>query len=172
MAAVTFRGVAAESGMSLGAVQKAFPAKDELIRGMLRRMRETAVAGVRGEPGRPALRGWLTELTITVLPLDDTRRTAQLHASALAERAAFDPVVGDAIASGDQELIGNVARLIRRGVAEGEVSEEVDAYAAARAWLALTQGFATQLLYAPRDEAEVSADVTFVIQRLLGPDPR
>lgn len=172
MAAVTFRNVAAEAGMSLGAVQKAFAAKDELMRGMFCRMRESAVASVRGEPGRPALRRWLTELTVTVLPLDDARRTAQLHASAFAERAAFDAVLGDAIAAGDHEVIDNVARLIGRAVAEGEVGAEIDAYAAARAWLALTQGFATQLLYTPREETAVTADVAFAIERLLGPEPR
>lgn len=48
MAAVTFRAVAAESGWSLGAVQKAFRAKDELVRAMFIRLRER---GASPSPG-------------------------------------------------------------------------------------------------------------------------
>ena len=39
LSAVTFRSLAAEAGMSLGAVQKAFPSKEQLLRAMFGRLR-------------------------------------------------------------------------------------------------------------------------------------
>lgn len=170
MPAVTFRTVASEAGMSLGAVQKAFPAKDAMLAAMFQRMRETAAAPALGEPGRPTLRGWLVDLLASILPFDEPRRAAQLQASAFAERAAFDRAIGGAIAASDRELIGSLAGLVRRGIAEGEVPPTVDADAAARSWLALAQGLAAQLLYDPRDQDAVRRDAEYAIGRLLGQD--
>ncbi|HZK05225.1 MAG TPA: TetR/AcrR family transcriptional regulator [Actinomycetaceae bacterium] len=171
MASVTFRSVAAEAGMSPGAVQKAFPSKDVMQHAMFHRMRERASAPAMGEPGRPDLRRWLVDLMMVVLPLDDARRAAELQASGFAERAAYDSSIGGAIAASDRELTARIALLVRRGMAEGEVAD-VDPDMVARAWFALGEGLSTQLLYDPRPEDDVRAFVGFVVDRLLGPDPR
>lgn len=168
MPSVTFRTVAKEAGLSVGAVQKAFPTKDAMLHAMFARMRATAAAPALGEPGRPTLRGWLTELLMSVLPLDAPRRDAQLRAAAFAERAAYDPTIAEAIARSDRELAGQLALLVGRGIAEGEVPPTTDPGALARAWFALAQGLAGQLLYDPRDEASVRADASFAIGALLG----
>lgn len=168
MSSVTFRTVAAESGLSVGAVQKAFPSKDAMLTAMFARMREAAATGAMGEPGRPTLPAWLTDLLVSVLPLDAPRRAAELQASAFAERAAYDPAIGDAIAASDHELTGLIASLVRRAIGEGEVPRGVDPDAVARLWLALAQGLASQLLYDPRPEADVRRDARLAIGGLLG----
>ena len=167
MAAVSFRTVAAEAGMSLGAVQKAFPSKDHMLRAMFARLRETASLPVLGEPGRPTLRGWLVDLMVTVLPLDEPRRRAELQGAAFAERAAYDHAIGEAIAASDRELREAFARLVRRAQAEGEVAVSIDPDVAAWGVLALMQGSASQLLYDPLPEEVVRERCRTTVHALL-----
>lgn len=169
MAAVSFRTVAAEAGMSLGAVQKAFPSKDVMLRAMFSRLRDSAAAPALAlaEPGRPTLRGWLVELMVATLPLDEARRAAELQGMAFAERAAYDADVGEAIAASDHELRAGFAALIRRAHVDGEVSPTVDPDAAAWALLAFLQGMASQLLYDPVDAGAVRRQCTWVVDALL-----
>lgn len=167
MAAVSFRTVAAEAGMSLGAVQKAFPSKDAMLRIMFARLRATASRSAMVEPGRPTLRAWLVDLMVSVLPLDRPRRAAELQGAAFAERAAFDPVIGAAVAASDHELRDAIARLVGRAHAEGEVPTSVDPDAAAWAVLAFLQGMASQLLYDPAPEDAVRRQCQWVVDAIL-----
>ncbi|WEO77447.1 TetR family transcriptional regulator C-terminal domain-containing protein [Cryobacterium sp. SO2] len=155
--AVTFRSVAAESGWSLGAVQKTFPTKDALIRATLSYAQATIALQVSVDPGRPTLRAWLVELVMATLPLDDARRSACLVSVAVSDRAPFDPEVAHSLAGWDAEVRGNLARLAGRARHEGELHPEVDGENLARAVLAFAAGLAGQLLYDPVDEATVLA---------------
>ena len=170
MAAVTFRSVAAASGCSLGAVQKAFHSKEELLGAMFARLRAATGAVPPGEPGRPTLRSWLTDLMLGMLPVDDRRRALTLQASAFSERAAFDAATGEAIRASDDQIRGLLAQLVERAKAEDEVSSEVDADQAAWSYLALAQGLAAQLLYDPHPEDEVRGRVHLAVAGLL-PQP-
>lgn len=167
MAAVTFRAVAAEAGWSLGAMQKAFATKAELDRAMFSRLRESGVALPPTEPGRPTLRGWLVELFLSVMPLDERRRALELQGAAFAERAAYDARIGAAIAASDGEIRESIARLVRRAQGEGEVAAGVDPQAVAVLMLALAQGLATQLLYEPRPEDAVRELLSRAVGALL-----
>lgn len=167
MAAVTFRAVAAEAGASLGALQKAVPSKAELLRAMFARLRETASGPALAAPGRPTLAGWLVELMVSVLPLDEARRAAELQAVAFAERAAYDPDIAAAVGTSDQELRGALARLVRRAKAEGEVAAGVDPDAVAWAVLAFMQGMASQLLYDPAGADVVRGQCRWVVDAIL-----
>lgn len=73
LAAVTFRSIAAESGWSLGAVQKAFATKDAILTAMFARLRASAGRLPASEPGRPTLRAWLVSQQPSWLPLDAER---------------------------------------------------------------------------------------------------
>lgn len=167
MASVSFRTVAGEAGMSLGAVQKAFPSKDVMLRVMFSRLRETASQQALVEPGRPTLRGWLVDLMVSVLPLDGPRRAAELQGAAFAERAAFDQVIAAAVAASDDELREAIAGLVRRAHTEGEVPTSVDPDAAAWAVLAFMQGMASQLLYDPASEDAVLRQCQWVVDAVL-----
>lgn len=167
MAAVSFRTVAAEAGMSLGAVQKAFSSKDVMLRAMFARLRAVAAAPALAEPGRPTLRRWLVELMLTVLPIDEARRAAELQGVAFCERAAFDPALAEAVTASDRELRHMLASLVRRARAEGEVADAVDPDAIAWAVLAFMQGMASQLLYDPVPESIVRRQCEHVVEGLL-----
>lgn len=167
LAAVSFRSVASESGWSLGAVQKAFSSKDEILTAMFERIRERAVPMPAGEPGRPSLAAWLTDLFLLMMPLDGSGRAAYVQASAFAERAAFDPAVAESIAASDAEIQGRLASLVDRARAEGEVRRDLDAQAVARLYLDLAQGTAARLLYAPEPTAAVRRRAELAISALL-----
>lgn len=167
MGAVSFRTVAAEAGMSLGAVQKAFPNKESLLAAMFHLMREHA-AGVRlAEPGTPDLSTWLLDLLIAILPLDQPRRAAQLQANTFAERAAYDPTIATVIAASDRQTADLLALLVRRAQSTGEVAAQVDPDQVAWAFLAVAQGLAARLLYDPAEEHDVRRRAGAAIDALL-----
>jgi len=154
IAAVTFRSVAAASGWSLGAVQKAFATKDDLLAAMFTRLRASAGLAPSLPPGEPDVAAWLTALLLGILPTDETRRALTLQGAAFGERAAYDAHLAAALAESDAGLRELIASLVKLGQSRGEVPAAVSPEAAAWAFLALAQGAATQLLYDP-----VKADV-------------
>lgn len=164
---VSFRTVAAESGWSLGAVQKAFPTKEAMLEAAFGRLRESAAPLGSTEPGRPTLIAWLEALMIALLPLDEARMASQRQGDAFAQYALTAPDIAQAIAASDAEVRGLVAALIGRARVEGEVAETVKPDAAAWAILALLQGVATQLLYDPMPEDAVREKLTAALTLLL-----
>ena len=167
MPAVTFRAVAAESGWSLGAVQKAYASKSALLAAMFARLREAAQPRVTTEPGRPTLHEWLVGLFLSIMPLDERRRDLQLQGSAFTQRAAYDPAVAAAMSLSDNEIRGLLGGLVRRAQGEGEVSRELDPDDVAWQFLALAEGVSAQLIYEPQPTAVVRARVATAVDRLL-----
>ena len=159
--------MAAEAGCSLGAVQKAFSSKELLLSAAFSRLRETAGGIPPGEPGRPTLHGWLLRLLMGLLPLDDRRRAAQRQGDAFSQWALQTPSVAAAIAESDEHLRQLLAGLVARARAEGEIPSRVDPEVTAWSVLALAQGLAAQLLYAPRPEAEVESRLSAALSALL-----
>lgn len=167
MTSVTFRTVAAEAQMSLGAVQKAFPSKDLMLRVMFARLRETASGPARIESGGPTVHSWLVERMMSLLPLDEPRRAAELQRVAFAERAAFDPDIAAAVAASDHELRDALAGMMRQAQAGGQLPQAVDPEAAAWGARAFIQGMASQLLYDPEPEETVRRQCLWVVGALL-----
>jgi len=169
LAAVTFRGVAAESGWSLGAVQKTFRSKTELIGATLTYAQDRVSAEVSVEPGRPTLCEWLVNLVMATLPLDADRRSACLIGIAFSDRAPFDPNIAESLQAWDQELRTRLGMLAGRAHAEGELDRRIDGERLARSVLAFAAGLASQLLYDPIDEETTRALVTSTLRALTAP---
>lgn len=170
--AVTFRAVAAESGWSLGAVQKTFRTKDDLIRATLEHAQAAVNERLSVDPGRPTLRAWLVDLVMATLPLDDARRSACLVSVAVADRAPFDNTLALSLAASDAELRGKLALLAGRARQEGELDPAVQGDSLARAVLAFAAGLAGQLLYDPVAEADVVVLVRNTMTALTPAPPR
>lgn len=167
MAAVSFRAVAAESGWSLGAVQKAFASKQELLEAVVARAQELVVTDVSRAPGEPDLHTWLVGLVLQMLPLDPPRRAAVLVGVAYADRAGVDPALGATLAASDAGIRGMLVALVGRARSRGEVAPALADEDVVRAVLALASGLAAQLLYDPRPEVDVRAHVAAVLGVLL-----
>ena len=166
--AVSFRAVAGESGWSLGAVQKAFPNKDELLAAMMHQMRVTAATAAFVDPGRPTLHRWLTNLLISLRPLDAVRRDTMLRAIAFDHLAHHNARIARAIAASDDVLRRNLASLTRKAQQAGDVDPRLDADALARTFLALAEGMASQLLYDPTSADAAARYADYAVARLLG----
>jgi AcrR family transcriptional regulator len=165
---VSFRTVAAAADRSVGAVQKVYGTKSELLHGILRLAREEAVSRIMlNAPGTPTLADWLTEMVMHTLPLDAERRAACLVDAAFAQRAPFDSFIAQSIASWDEELRESLTGLIAGHRAAGVIPDTVDPEVAARSLIAFSAGFAVQLLYAPLSEDAARTTVTAIVSASL-----
>lgn len=165
---LSFRTVAREAGWSLGAVQKAFASKEELLHAALERAQSVVAGTFSAEPAKPTLERWLVELVLATLPIDRQRRAAVIIGVAFADRAPFDEKIAAAIRSADEVIRSQLVRLFVWRRAEGELCAQLDDDTLARAILAFSSGLAGQLLYDPRPINEVEAMVTEVIASTLG----
>lgn len=156
---VSYRSVAKEAGKSLGAIQKAFPRKEQLLQAMFHVLRDQAAAPKIGEPGQPDLSTWLTNLSLQILPLDAERLKKERLGASFVQLADTNPTYAWALQESDAEVIDAVAMLINR--------ESGDGRRKARVWFALISGYAEQLRYEPRPEAEVRAEIEYALEKLL-----
>lgn len=168
MAATTYRAVAAEAAASLGAVQRAFPSRADLVAAMVARLRESAPDLPTTEPGRPTLTSWLIELTMAILPISEAARRVALQAAAIGSIALHDPDAAAGVRAEDARMRGLIASLVERAIAEGEVDRAVDPTQVARILHAMVSGLTDQLIAEPQSGEGLEPTVAFAIERLLG----
>ncbi|MDO5752475.1 TetR/AcrR family transcriptional regulator [Arthrobacter sp.] len=164
---LSFRSVAREAGCSLGAVQKAFATKEELLHAALERAQSTVTGSFSAEPAKPTLEKWLVGLVSATLPVDAERRAAVIVGVAFSDRAPFDEKIAASIRGGDEAIRTQLIRLFAWRRADGELHARLDDDSLARAILAFSAGLAGQLLYDPRPVAEVEALVAGVVASML-----
>lgn len=161
---LSFRAVAAESGWSLGAVQKAFASKQDLLHVALDRAQSGVTASVSAQPAKPTLERWLVTLVLATLPLDAERRAAVIVGVAFADRAPFDEGIAQSIRAADERARAQLVRLFALRRSEGELVARLDDSALTTMILAFGGGLAAQLLYDPQPPGEVEALVSDVIR--------
>lgn len=169
MAALSFRAVAAEAGWSLGAVQKAFATKQELLLAALERAQVAVVSEVTSRPAQPDLRTWLGDLIMETLPFDDARRAAVVVGIAFSDRAPFDAEIAAILQGQSAEVREQLVRLLEWRRADGELRAALDDAAIARALLAFAGGLAAELIYTPVDPGSIDKLVRDTVDALLRP---
>lgn len=161
---LSFRAVAAESGWSLGAVQRAFASKQELLHAALERAQSQVTGSAAAQPAKPTLERWLVSLVIATLPLDAERRAAVIVGVAFADRAPFDEGIARSIRAADAGIRAQLVRLFAWRRSEGELVAQLDDTALTTMILAFSAGLAAQLLYDPQPTDQVEALVSDVIK--------
>jgi AcrR family transcriptional regulator len=169
MAALSFRTVAAESGWSVGAVQKAFATKQELLLAALERAQATVASEVSSRPAQPDLRTWLSDLVMETLPLDGARRAAVVVGIAFADRAPFDADIAEILQEQSEAMRAQLVRLFAWRRAEGELRSVLDDATIAGALLAFAGGLASELIYTPADPDRIDKLVRVTVDALLRP---
>lgn len=172
MTALSFRTVAAEAGWSLGAVQKTFATKQELLLAALQRAQVTVVSEVTSRPAQPDLRTWLGDLVMDTLPLDDARRAAVIVSIAFSDRAPFDEEIAGILREQSAAVRSQLTGLLAWRRAEGELRAVLDDAAIARALLAFAGGLASELIYTAADPDDVNELVRATVDALLRPHRR
>lgn len=140
--AATVRTVAAEAGVSAGAVQAQFPTKDALLLAGCGLVVDRYLARTDPAPAPSDPREAVRDLLLESLPLDEVRRAEARVWSALTDRATRSQPVAEVVRHVDvlaqQDL---TARLTAAGVANPVVGATV--------LLAVCDGLATRLAYEP-----------------------
>ncbi|EIV92236.1 TetR/AcrR family transcriptional regulator [Frankia sp. QA3] len=148
--AVSIRSVAAECGMSAGAVQKHFATKEDM---MLRALELTEERLERRYAALPDDAG-VGEHIRQALPLDEERREEAIVITAFTARAANRADWGRFLAEGYLAVQDSAAELLRRAQADGLLPADRDADDMAAGLTALSDGFSLRLLQLPPGSPE------------------
>ncbi|AJT67052.1 TetR/AcrR family transcriptional regulator [Streptomyces chattanoogensis] len=166
---VSVRTVAAAAGRSPGAVQKYFRTKDEMLAFAAElagaRIEERMAAVDPGLPPREAL----CALVLTTLPVDAERRAEAAAQLAFATRAAHHPGLGAIRRRVDADVREALAGwLAAAGHGRGP-EPAADCLALADAVIALSDGLALRLLYAPDDREALLRALDRALDALVPP---
>jgi AcrR family transcriptional regulator len=136
MDGVTLRDVASRAGVSMGAVQRCFRTKDEMLLFALRHVGERLTERLRGGSHGPAS---LAHAAAEIALLDDAHRTEARVWLAFVARAAVSPPLAETLCRNYDALEAMTERLI-------SASGVADPHGEARTLLALADGLTTHVL--------------------------
>lgn len=150
--AVSFRTVAAECGISPGAVQKYFATKDDIIMravGLTEQRLEARYARLPADAGVAAQ-------VRQALPLDQQRREETTVLTAFTARAASRRDWAEYLAEGYATIHATTTTLIRMAQHDGAMRPDRDPAELADALISLSDGFALRLLLLPANSPEAA----------------
>lgn len=140
---VSVRVVAAEAGLSVGAVQREFRTKDELLRFALDfSIAEVAdrFSRIRIGPESLTFAEGMRAVLVDLLPTDDRRRAQARIWAAFYARAAVDPGFAEVLAELDTRARANLAAALDYARDQGELAPGRDPEALAELLLVMIDG--------------------------------
>lgn len=143
LSAVSMRTVAHEAGLSLGAVQRYFRSKEEMLRFALDQAVATArerMSRIAIGPERLSFAEGLRQALLTFLPEDEQRLAEARIWVAFYAEAAVHPAFAQVLHELDTEARDNLRRLLAYARSTGELAPDQDPHAAAELLLALFDG--------------------------------
>lgn len=149
--AVTMRGVAIESGVSLRLVQYYFDNKASLMQSALRLLErqshERWNAYLSERPGPPSLRGFLETFFAAALPTDERSRTFHLVWTSFAVLAmTHSDLAAQPFVEGPNRLEQQLVTALQDAQLTGELAPHLEASVEAAHLLAITHGLGTSVL--------------------------
>ena len=173
-AAVSLRDVAAQAGVSMGAVQHWFTTKDDMLRFALDHMRTRVLGRLQDRLGRladPGRRDLLEAGLEVMLPLDEAGRQEACVNVAFVGLATTDPGYADVLRLGYQRLVDGSKAQLRAAAAAGELAPGVDPDGEAVALYFLAQGLIAPLLVGMLTPAEARAVLHTRLDQLFASRP-
>ncbi|UJW31878.1 TetR family transcriptional regulator [Saccharothrix sp. AJ9571] len=169
--AVSLRQVAAEAGLSMGAVQHYFRSKDEMLLYALehqacvreKRITERVLAVEEHPSPRKILRTCLAEL----LPVDETTRAELLIEVAFFIRALTEPDMRKVIIEGSPKLIDFFAGLLGTAQEAGDLAADRDPVQEAHILWSMADSLRTTVVLEERPADEVMATIDYHLDRLF-----
>ncbi|GAA1113274.1 TetR/AcrR family transcriptional regulator [Arthrobacter flavus] len=158
--AVSVRTVASDAGWSVGALQKTFPNKEALLRASLQLLVARVDTRMETIPFTGDAADYLVRLITETLPLDQVRRDEALAWNAFTAEATHTQWIADMLTSQDERISEQLVQALSAlGVPQPAIT--------AASILAVSDGFATRLLYNPDRAEELRAALEPIISRLL-----
>ncbi|MEU3015762.1 MULTISPECIES: TetR/AcrR family transcriptional regulator [unclassified Nocardiopsis] len=151
---VSVRVVAAEAGLSAGAVQREFATKDELLHFALRAsVDEVSARFGRFRVGPEALTvaGALRQVLLDLLPTDERRRAQARIWSAFYARAAVDPDFARVLAALDDQARTHLRMVMEYARDQGELAPGQEPVGAAELLMVLLDGLWLTCARLPED---------------------
>ncbi|MEV0375507.1 TetR/AcrR family transcriptional regulator [Streptomyces sp. NPDC050636] len=147
---VTMRDVAARAGVSVGAVQRCFSGKEEMIVSVVEDMNQRVSARVRGriaDSVDPDAAATMLEHTLAgIVPHDEESLAETRVWLAFAAHAAVTPGLAAVQRKQYEGLAELIALLLRTAQASGDIRSDADADQEAEALIAFTDGLNMQVL--------------------------
>ncbi|MBP2179008.1 TetR/AcrR family transcriptional regulator [Amycolatopsis magusensis] len=145
--AVSIRAVAAEAGISAGAVQKYFSSKEELLREAFDLTGLVLVERWRGLDTTGPLLDVLRRHILAALPLDAQTRSELLVALAFTVQAATRPEWAEKLREDYAWTLQVTTEFLQHGQDNGDFRTDLPAAALAELVIALTEGMANRMLH-------------------------
>lgn len=148
--AATLREVAARAEVSMGAVQRCFATKEQMMLFVHEHMNARVTSRIQAridaapDPGDAAT--MLAETLAGTIPLDEESRAESRVWLAFAAQAAVDPALGEIQRRSYRELTALVALLLRAAGESGQFRAGLDEDAEAAGLVTVTDGLSVQLL--------------------------
>ena len=170
--AVSLRDVAAEAGLSMGAIQHYFKTKEQMLLYAVEHANNQAADRVReriqADPD-PSARTVLRTLMVEMLGLSEESRTEYLTSVAFFLRAVSSAELAAVYRQWWPKLVEFVTDELRRAQRSGELSARIDPEREAEILLGVPDGFSVGLLLGNRT-AEASVEVIdYYLDRLFAP---
>lgn len=173
LAAVTFREVAAEAGVSVRLVQYYFQTKQQLLSRSMARLAGRLDGRVRARAataGRPLTRRQVVEIVLTsVLPLDEERRADALASTAFYAVALTDPALATTGVGWPEALVRYLTGVLADARGTGELRPGTDPAVEAPLLLALTNGLTSAVLGGMHEPAVAEELLAAALDKILTP---
>ncbi|MGW3470545.1 TetR/AcrR family transcriptional regulator [Saccharopolyspora sp. NPDC000995] len=170
--AVSLRDVAAEAGVSMGAVQHYFKSKDEMLTFAMNHVNNRAeqriVGQLTGMPTRPETRVVMRTLMLEMLALSDDSRMEYLTHVAFFLRALASPEMAEHYREQWPRLEAWVAGELRFAQESGELPADRNPEREAEALLLIPDGLSVGLLLGQRTSEEAIRSIDYHLDRLFG----
>jgi AcrR family transcriptional regulator len=168
---VSLRHVAAEAGISMGAVQHWFRSKDEMVAFALehqsQQQEQRILAKLRSGGRPPTARDVIRTIMIEILPTDEPSRAAWLAGIAYFIRAMSDPRMAAIVAAGGPKVIEVFVERLDAALAAGELAPGVEpAHEAVVLW-SLIDAQATAIVLGGRTPEQAVATVDYHLSRVF-----
>ncbi len=171
--AVSLRHVAAEAGISMGAVQHYFATKDEMVgfamEHQARRREQRIFARLEAVGRPPTVRELLRAIALEVVPTDPASREDYLAGITFVVRALREPRMAAAIADGGAQVHALFADQLAAAQRDGLLADGVDVDQEAVVLWSLIDAQSTALLLGARTAEQVTATVDHFLDRVFGP---
>lgn len=172
---VSLRHVAAEAGISMGAVQHYFRSKDEMLAFALERQsqrrEERIIARLTAHGRAPTVRELVRTSALEVLPTDEPSRADYLAGVAFFIRALREPRLAALLTEGGERLYAFFAEQLGHAQRAGELADGVDAYQEAVLLWSVVEAQSSAITLGERTAEEATATVEYHVGRLFLPVP-
>ena len=168
--AVSLRDVAAQAGVSMGAVQHYFASKEQMLLFALGHMRDRALARMQGELaaiGEPTARQTVRAAARAMLPVGEQGRQEAIVAAAFYSVATVHPAYADVLREGYQRLLWVSRQSLRTAAEAGQIADGIDTDREAAMLFFMIQGLFGPILIAILSPADALALVDHQLDRIF-----